>query len=125
MADGVILNSIGMSEYYAHVHSLLHDAGRRLDDFEIASSIIFSVADRHENAVEAPRPDVLFYFLYPELDSVIEKTPYREHVENIRKVNAQGSKRQYEIPKSHVEGFDGSEVYLDIPYSEVSKYKVA
>jgi hypothetical protein len=37
----------------------------------------------------------------------------------------QGAKRQYEIPKSHVEGFDGSEVYLDIPYTELSKYKVA
>ena len=36
----------------------------------------------------------------------------------------QGTRRQYEIPKSHVEGFDGSEVYLDIPYTELSKYKV-
>jgi hypothetical protein len=36
-----------------------------------------------------------------------------------------GPNRQYEVPKSHVEGFDGSEVYLDIPYSEIGKYKVA
>jgi hypothetical protein len=37
----------------------------------------------------------------------------------------QGTNRQYEIPKSHGEGFDGSEVYLDIPYSEVTRYKMA
>lgn len=37
----------------------------------------------------------------------------------------QGASRQYEVPKSHVEGFDGSEVYRDIPYSEIGKYKAA
>lgn len=36
----------------------------------------------------------------------------------------QGANRQYEVPKSHVEGFDGSEVYLDIPYPEIRRYKV-
>jgi hypothetical protein len=37
----------------------------------------------------------------------------------------QGAKREYNIPKSAVEGFDGSELYLSIPYSEVLRYKVA
>jgi hypothetical protein len=37
----------------------------------------------------------------------------------------QGAKREYNIPKSAVEAFDGSEVYLSIAYSEVLRYKVA
>jgi hypothetical protein len=35
----------------------------------------------------------------------------------------QGTNREYNIPKSTVEGFDGSELYLSIPYSEVQKYQ--
>jgi|SRR5581483_122071 len=94
VADGVILNSIGTPEYYEHVLSVLNEEGRRPDNFEIASSIIFSVADKHEDAIEAARPDVLFYFLYPELDAVIEKTPYKEQVAVIRKLNAQGRHKE-------------------------------
>lgn len=37
----------------------------------------------------------------------------------------QGVKREYNIPKSAVEAFDGSELYLSIPFSEVLRYKVA
>lgn len=37
----------------------------------------------------------------------------------------QGASREYNIPKSVVEGFDGSELYLSIPYSEILKYKVS
>jgi hypothetical protein len=37
----------------------------------------------------------------------------------------QGSSREYNVPKSCVEGFDGSEVYLNIPYTELMNYKVA
>ncbi len=36
----------------------------------------------------------------------------------------QGAKREYNVPKSCVEGFNGSEVFLNIPYSELTKYKV-
>ena len=36
----------------------------------------------------------------------------------------QGVKTEYNIPKSAVEAFDGSELYLSIPYSEVLRYKV-
>jgi hypothetical protein len=37
----------------------------------------------------------------------------------------QGSSREYNIPKSAVDGFDGSEVHLSMTYSEVQSYKVA
>lgn len=38
----------------------------------------------------------------------------------------QGSKREYQVPKSHVEGFNGSEVFLDLAFNDVLKsYKVA
>jgi hypothetical protein len=32
--------------------------------------------------------------------------------------------REYLIPKSHVNAFDGSQVYLDFPSSELAIYKV-
>ena len=35
----------------------------------------------------------------------------------------QGTNIEYNIPKSTVEGFDGSELYLSITYSEVQKYQ--
>jgi hypothetical protein len=37
----------------------------------------------------------------------------------------QGASREYNILKSAVEAFDGSELYLSIPFSEVLRYKVA
>ena len=37
----------------------------------------------------------------------------------------QGASREYNIPKSAVEGFDGSELYISIPFSELQRYKVA
>ena len=37
----------------------------------------------------------------------------------------QGARREYNLPKSCIEGFDGSEVYLNITYADVMKYKVA
>ncbi len=36
----------------------------------------------------------------------------------------QGASREYIVPKSCVEGFDGGEVYLDKSYSELLKFKV-
>lgn len=35
----------------------------------------------------------------------------------------QGRNKQCNVPKSHVDAFDGSGVYLDIPYSEMARYK--
>ena len=37
----------------------------------------------------------------------------------------QGASREYNIPKSAVEAFDGSEPYISIPFSEVLRYKVS
>ncbi len=37
----------------------------------------------------------------------------------------QGASREYNIPKSAVEAFDGSELYISIPFSEVQRYKVS
>ncbi len=37
----------------------------------------------------------------------------------------QGASREYNVPKSCIEGFDGSEVYLNIPYADMRNYKVS
>lgn len=37
----------------------------------------------------------------------------------------QGASREYNIPKTAVGGFDGSELYLSIPFSEVQRYKIS
>ena len=36
-----------------------------------------------------------------------------------------GTNHQYEVPKSAVEGFDGSEVLLSIPYTQIGQYETA
>ena len=36
----------------------------------------------------------------------------------------QAASREYNVPKSCVEGFDGSEVFLNLSYSELMEYKV-
>ena len=35
-----------------------------------------------------------------------------------------GVTRELIVPKEHVEGFDGNEVYLDIPSNELSRYEM-
>ena len=35
----------------------------------------------------------------------------------------QGTKREYQVPKSHVEGFNGSEVFLDLSINDLETYK--
>lgn len=93
-ADGVILNSLTNKEYIRHAISIISKSTKELDRdneyFEIASSVIFSVADKREDAIGASRHDVLFYALYPELNPIIEKTPYVERVAEIRKASAKG-----------------------------------
>jgi hypothetical protein len=37
-------------------------------------------------------------------------------------ISTQGAKHQYKIPKSHVEGYNGAEVYLDLSVSELSLF---
>ena len=34
------------------------------------------------------------------------------------------ARKQYDVPKQLVDGFDGSEVRLNIPYSEIGNYVV-
>lgn len=102
IADGAILNSIGTPQYFKHAVSVVHEsakeAGRNPKPLEIAASIILSTADKVQDAIDAARHDVLFYVLYPELDPVIEKTPYVQRVSEIRKANANGdSKRAFSL----------------------------
>jgi 5,10-methylenetetrahydromethanopterin reductase len=98
IADGVILNSIGTEQYFKHAISVLNNSAREANrdtkSFEIASSVILSVADKHQDAIDTARHDVLFYVLYPELDPVIEKTPYVQKVAEIRKANSKGVSRE-------------------------------
>lgn len=105
IADGIIMNSIGTPEYYKHAISVVQEGAKeskvKNDSSSniskqkiIASSIIFSVADDRNAAIQAAKPDVLFYFLYPELDPVIEWTPYKADVHKIRKLAAQEQKKK-------------------------------
>ncbi len=98
IADGVVLNSIGTPKYFgdalSHISAGGRKAGRDSKELEIASSVIFSVADNHHDAIEAARPDVLFYLLYPELDPVIRKTCYAQQVREIRKAQAKGDDKK-------------------------------
>ena len=32
--------------------------------------------------------------------------------------------REYKVPKPHVEAFDGSQVFLDLEFAEMSRYKI-
>ena len=36
----------------------------------------------------------------------------------------QGASREYNVPKSCIEGFNGSEVFLNISYADVMNYKL-
>jgi 5,10-methylenetetrahydromethanopterin reductase len=98
IADGVILNSIGTEHYFKHAISVINNSVREADrdikSFEIASSVILSVANKYEDAIDAARHDVLFYILYPELDPVIEKTPYVQRVAEIRNANSKGESKK-------------------------------
>lgn len=98
LGDGVVLNSIGTKEYFAYAASKIYEgaesAGWRKNDLEIGASVIFSVADSQDDALNAARPDVLFYLLYQELNPVIEKTRYVQKVNEIREVNSQGDAKK-------------------------------
>src|SRR6188472_2034392 len=37
-------------------------------------------------------------------------------------ISTQGAQHQYKIPKSHVEGYNGAEVYLDLSVGEMSSF---
>jgi 5,10-methylenetetrahydromethanopterin reductase len=98
VADGVVLNSIGTSDYFKYALSQIKEGasevGRKVEDLEIGASIVVAVADKHENAVDVARPDILFYLLYPELDPVISKTSYFNRIEEIRQANSIGDTKR-------------------------------
>ncbi len=98
LADGVALNSIGTPEYFKHALSIISEgetaAGKKAGSSKIAASVILSVADDPDNAVNTARPDVLFYLLYPELDPVLEKTPYKNKVKEIRRAYTGGATKK-------------------------------
>lgn len=98
IADGVVLNSIGTPGYFEealyHISAGARKSGRNPKELEVASSVIFSVDDKHYEAIEAARLDVLFYLLYPELDPVIQKTGYAQQVREIRQAHAEGDNKK-------------------------------
>lgn len=98
LADGVVLNSIGTGQYFEYAISEIKEgaesSGRDAEELEIAASMIVSAADTKEDAVEAARPDVLFYLLYPELDPVIAKTTYVKDVDKIRTLVELGARSE-------------------------------
>jgi hypothetical protein len=66
-------------------------------------------------------------------DKVIHKGARTEDGEPIGYIAAEGGDsfivlssrfREYQIPKSHVKAFDGSQVYLDFPSGELDMYRV-
>ena len=39
-------------------------------------------------------------------------------------ITSEGDRQEYNVPKSEIEGFNGAEVSLKIPFGELKKYKV-
>lgn len=96
VADGVILNSISTPEYMEFARARISEgaksAGRDPSRIEVGHSVIYAVADDSQEAAKAAREDVLFYLLYPELDPVIEKSPFGADVLKMRELYIQGNK---------------------------------
>jgi 5,10-methylenetetrahydromethanopterin reductase len=96
VADGVILNSISTPEYVKFACERIADGaksvGRDPSKVEIGHSIIYAVAEDRQEAIEAAKEDVLFYFSYPELDTVIEKSAFGAEVLKIRESYLKGDK---------------------------------
>ncbi len=98
VADGVILNSISTPEYVQFALERISEgaesAGRNPSEIEIGHSIIFAVADDATEAVEAAKEDILFYISYPELDPIIEKSPFQAEAIRMRELYAKGEKEE-------------------------------
>jgi hypothetical protein len=39
-------------------------------------------------------------------------------------ITSEGDRQEYNVPKSEIEGYNGAEVSLKIPFGELKKYKV-
>lgn len=98
ISDGVILNSLSTPEYIRFALDRISEgaksAGRDPKKIEIAHSVIFATADNIEEAETAAKEDILFYLSYPELDPVIERSPFRSEVIKIRDLNMKGKKKE-------------------------------
>lgn len=96
VADGVILNSISTLEYMKFAFERIADGaesvGRDPSRIEIGHSIIYSVAEDGQEAIEAAKEDILFYLSYQELDPVIEKSAFGAQVLKIRESYLKGDK---------------------------------
>lgn len=66
-------------------------------------------------------------------DKVIHKGARTEEGKPVGYIAAEGGDtfiilssrfREYQVPKSHVTAFDGSNVYLDFPFSELRQYRI-
>ena len=96
VADGVILNSISSPEYadaaIGWIGEGAKEAGRNPSKIEVAHSIIFSVSDDSQEAVDAAKEDILFYVSYPELDPILDKSPFKGDALKMRALIEKGDK---------------------------------
>jgi 5,10-methylenetetrahydromethanopterin reductase len=98
IADGVILNSLSTPLYVKYAKERIsagaEEFGRKPSAIEIGHSIIYSVAPDFEEAMHAAKEDILFYLSYPELDPVVEKSPFAPEVLRIRALYEKGRKEE-------------------------------
>lgn len=96
LADGAILNSISTPEYVEFALERIAEgadkARRDYSKLEIGHSIIYACSDDREEAARAAKEDILFYFAYPELDPVIEKSSFKKEAMKMRSLFVQGKK---------------------------------
>jgi len=96
VGDGVILNSISTPEYVKFARERIADGAKSVNKdpskIEIGHSIIYAVAEDSREAAKAAREDILFYISYPELDPVIEKSPFRTEAMKMREYYLKGEK---------------------------------
>jgi len=98
LADGVILNSISTPEYVSFAKEKITEgaklAGRDPSKMKVGHSVIFAAAEDVQEAIDAAKEDILFYISYPELDPVIERSPFTTEVKMMRELLIKGEKKQ-------------------------------
>jgi 5,10-methylenetetrahydromethanopterin reductase len=98
IGDGVILNSLSTPEYVEFAKERIvagaRKTGRNPSKIEVGHSIIYSTAEDHEEAVHAAKEDVLFYLSYPELDPLIDRSPFKVEALKIRELYVKGRRNE-------------------------------
>ena len=102
VADGVILNSLSTPQFVRESIELIEqgarEAGRRLSDIEIGSSIVFSASHDRRQALEAAKRGMMFYIIYPEFDPIVRTTKFMSEIQALREAYWGGNvARAYEI----------------------------